>query len=73
MFSLAPESAGKRQAGALPRRRARGECVVAWIPLKAAGLNDAPKDQVGTSDLRNRTRGSRMKKLLFGAVTPETV
>ena len=70
LLAIASEAAGKWLArGSPPHRRACGECAVAWIPLKAAGLNDAPKDQVGTSDLQNRKRGSRMEKLPFGAVT----
>ena len=73
MLSLAPKALGSDRLGHSPVDEPRGECVVAWIPLKAAGLDDAPKDQVGTSDLQNRTRGSSLEKLSFGAVTPETV
>ena len=57
MFSLAPETAGKRQTGALPRDEPRGECVIKWIPLKARCLSTSPRNRPGSPVCETGIRG----------------
>ena len=71
MFSLAPESAGKRQAGALPCRRTPWRVCDQVDPTQGHVLVDVPKEQAGKPGLRNRDPGSTVEKLPERAVKPE--